>query len=60
MHTAHIVQDLFKEHDEEFKVLLWHLNSPNLNLTEHLCDVLDKKSLIHYSSTSQPTERICC
>jgi len=28
--TAHIVQECFEEHDEEFKVLPWTPNSPDL------------------------------
>ena len=42
-HTAKIVQEWFEEHDKEFKVLTWPPNSPDLNLIEHLWDVLDKQ-----------------
>ena len=42
-HTAHIVQVCFKEHDEEFRVLLWSPNSPKLNLIKHLWDVLEQQ-----------------
>ena len=37
-----MVQEWFEEHDE-FKVLAWPLSSPDLNLIEHLGDVLDKQ-----------------
>ncbi len=40
-HTAETVQEWFDEH-EEFKVLTWPLNSPDLNPIEHLWDVLGK------------------
>lgn len=45
MYAAHntIMQELFKEHDKEFKVLTWTLNSPDLNLIERLSDMLDKE-----------------
>ncbi|MCI4387329.1 hypothetical protein PGIGA_G00072870 [Pangasianodon gigas] len=42
-HTAKIVQVWFEHHDREFKVLTWSPNSPDLNLIEHLWDVLDKQ-----------------
>lgn len=31
-----------KEEHNKFKVLTWPANSPDLNLTEYLCDMLDK------------------
>ncbi|XP_051541380.1 voltage-gated hydrogen channel 1-like isoform X1 [Myxocyprinus asiaticus] len=42
-HTAHIDQEWFEEHDEEFKVLPWPPNSPDLNPIEHMWDVLDQQ-----------------
>ncbi|XP_036448109.1 hemicentin-2-like [Colossoma macropomum] len=44
-HTAHIIQEWFVKHDEEFKVLSWLLNSPDLNPIEDLWDVLKQKVL---------------
>ena len=40
-YTAHIVQEWFEEHDDEFKVLPWPPNSPHLNPIKHLWDVLE-------------------
>ncbi|KAK3531527.1 hypothetical protein QTP70_024910, partial [Hemibagrus guttatus] len=40
---AEIVQKCFEEHEKEFKVLTWPLNSPNPNPIKHLWNVLDKQ-----------------
>ncbi len=45
MHTAEIVQEWIEEHDKEFKVLPWPTTSPDLNLIEHIWDVLDQQIL---------------
>jgi len=42
-HTEYIVHEWFKEHAEEFKVLPWPPNSPDLNPNEHPWDVLDQQ-----------------
>lgn len=42
-HKAKMVQEWFEEHNNEFKVLTWPPNSPDLNPIEHLWDVLDKQ-----------------
>ncbi|KAK3510151.1 hypothetical protein QTP70_026736 [Hemibagrus guttatus] len=41
-HKAKMGQEWFDEHNE-FEVLTWPPNSPDLNPTEHLWDVLDKQ-----------------
>ena len=41
--TAHIVREWFEEHDEMFTVLLWPPNFPDINLIEHLWDLLDRQ-----------------
>lgn len=41
--TPIIVQELFEEHEKEFRVLTWPPNSQDLNLTKRLWDVLDKQ-----------------
>jgi len=48
--TAHILQEWFEEHDEEFKVLPWPPNSKSA-----FVGYAGPTSLIHRSSTSQPT-----
>uniref|UniRef100_A0AAY5KZE1 Tc1-like transposase DDE domain-containing protein n=1 Tax=Esox lucius TaxID=8010 RepID=A0AAY5KZE1_ESOLU len=42
-HKAKMVQEWFDEHNNEFKVLTWPPNSPDLNSIEHLWDVLEKQ-----------------
>ncbi|KAK3544158.1 hypothetical protein QTP86_003944 [Hemibagrus guttatus] len=42
-HKAEMVQEWFDEHNNEFEVLTWPPNSPDLNPIEHLWDVLDKQ-----------------
>ncbi|KAK3526203.1 hypothetical protein QTP70_017761, partial [Hemibagrus guttatus] len=42
-HKAKMVQEWFDEHNNRFEVLTWPPNSPDLNLIEHLWDVLDKQ-----------------
>ena len=38
-----MVQEWFEEHNNEFEVLTWPPNSPDLNLIKHLWDVLNKQ-----------------
>jgi len=52
-HTAHIVQELFEEHDVECKVLPWPPNSPDLHPIEYLWDLLDQQVKSMRGSTSQ-------
>ena len=42
-HKAKMVQEWFEEHNNEFEVLTWPPNSPDLNPIEHLWDVLNKQ-----------------
>ncbi|CAN9501504.1 unnamed protein product [Ophioblennius macclurei] len=42
-YVADSVQRWFEEHDQEFTVLTWPPNSPDLNPIEHLWDLLDKQ-----------------
>ncbi|KAK3519523.1 hypothetical protein QTP70_033853, partial [Hemibagrus guttatus] len=42
-HKAKIIQEWFDEHNNEFDVLTWPPNSPDLNPIEHLRNVLDKQ-----------------
>ncbi len=42
-HKAQIISDWFLEHDNEFTLLKWTPQSPDLNPTEHLWDVVERE-----------------
>ncbi len=44
--NAKILSDWFLEHDNEFTLLKWPPQSPDLNPIEHLCDVVEREILI--------------
>ncbi len=45
-HKAQIISDWFLEHDNEFTLLKWPPQSPDLNPMEHLWDVVEREILI--------------
>ncbi|MDG2595057.1 transposase, partial [Vibrio parahaemolyticus] len=45
-HKAQIISSCFLEHDNEFTVLQWPPQSPDLSPIEHLWDVVERKILI--------------
>ncbi len=51
-HKAQIISDWFLEHDNEFTLLKWPPQSPDLNPVEHLWDVVEREI---YIMDVQPT-----
>ncbi len=45
-HKAQIISDWFLEHDNEFTLLKWPPQSPDLNPIEHIWDVVERKICI--------------
>ncbi len=47
-HKAQIISDWFLQHDNEFTLLKWPPQSPDLNPIEHLLDVVEREIHIMY------------
>ncbi len=58
-HKAQIISDWFLEHDNEFTLLKWPPQSPDLNPMEHIWDVVEREIRI---MDVQPTnlQQLCC
>ena len=52
-HKAKMTQEWFEEHNNEFEVMTWPPNSPDLSPVEHLWDVQHKQVAVHSLSTGQ-------
>ncbi|GBO46617.1 hypothetical protein AVEN_153837-1 [Araneus ventricosus] len=54
-HKARVVLKWFEEHTDEFHLMSWPPNSPDLNLMEHIWDVMERQLGAQTSSRSNIT-----
>jgi len=60
-HKAQIISNWFLEHDNEFTVLKWPPQSPDLNKVEHVWDVVEQELCaldVHPTNLHQPKDAI--
>ena len=58
--TAKMVQEWFKEHDKEFRVLTWPANSPDLNPNKHLWGMIHGGPLHNLQDFEDLLLMSCC
>jgi len=57
IHTASSVQSWFEEHEDALQHLLWLAQSPNLNIIEPLCSVLESRVISRFLPISLSNQK---
>ncbi|GBO12048.1 hypothetical protein AVEN_3544-1 [Araneus ventricosus] len=52
-HKARIVLEWFEEHTDEFYLMSWPPNSPDLNPMEHIFDIMERQFKHHHVRISR-------
>ena len=56
IHTAYVVKNWYEEYENELRHMKWLPQSPNLNIIEHLCWVLEQQVRNRYPPPSYMKE----